>query len=538
MMMYVHLKVNAMPPGTALPASFPRAPLGSAHGLASGTVRSRRPGLQVSSVARPAFGPPLQEPQVPRSMPDVPALFANLAAIAGADQVRLSQHPTGDWWPLALKARLPDSLGRPSLIVAPGTPEETAAVLAACSTAGAPVTPFGAGSGVVGSAVPDSGSVLLDLRRLRTLGPIDRANCLVTAGAGVIGGELEAWLAGQGFTLGLYPQSLDLASVGGMVATRASGTYSGHYGAIEQRLAAVQVALADGTLCEIPVMPRWSLGPDLSSLFIGAEGTLGVVTAATLRIDRLPEARLLRALRFPNLRAGLDAIRAFVQAGLHPAVVRLYDEEESVHLRATTGHDGAGCILLLAFDGPEPLAALTETLAIGHCRAYGADDLDREPAERWNTVRLRVPSGFAALEHRGVMADFIDIQAPWDRVESVHAAVRAALLEHCSSAFAHFSHVYPQGTSIYFVIRIDADSDDDAVARYHRAWDAAMAATVASGGVIAHHHGIGLARSAWLRESLGSAWPIWERLKAAMDPAGILNPGKLGTPSSGSMTDA
>lgn len=465
--------------------------------------------------------------------PDHPLdrLHAGLAAIAGADHVRPGAGREGDWWPLALKGRLPAGLGRAALIVSPGDARETAAVLAACAGAGVPVTPFGAGSGVVGSAVPEAGTVLLDLRRLREIGPLDRANCLVTSGAGVIGGALEAFLNAEGFTFGLYPQSLDLASVGGMIATRASGTYSGLYGGIEHRLAALQVALADGTLCDVPLMPRWALGPDLASLFIGSEGTLGVVTAATLRIDPLPEARLLRALRFATLSDGLAAVREFIQAGIHPAVVRLYDEEESAHLRATTGHEGAGCILLLAFDGPARLAALAETLTLEHCAARGAADLGREPAERWNTNRLRVPSGFAALEQPGVMADFIDIQGPWDRIEAVHAAVRSALREHCDSAFAHFSHVYPQGSSMYFVVRIDAADDDEAVSRYHRAWDAAMAATLASGGAIAHHHGVGLARSGSLRASLGSAWPVWDRLKQAMDPAGILNPGKLGTSS-------
>jgi alkyldihydroxyacetonephosphate synthase len=299
---------------------------------------------------------------------------------------------------------------------------------------------------------------------------------------------------------------------------------------MEARLVAVEAVLADGTTIQTPVMPRWSLGPDLSALFLGSEGALGIVTAATLRIDHLPERRLLRAVIFPDLQHGFDAIRSMIHSGIHPAVVRLYDREESGMLRATTGHDRDGCLLLLAFDGPARLAETAEDLALGHCLQHTCEDLGREPAERWNANRLRVPSGFAALKEPGIMADYIDVQAPWNRLGEVYSAVRAALLDHCDSAVAHFSHVYPQGSSIYFVARIEAASDAEAIARYHRAWEAAMQASLAAGGTIAHHHGVGLARGQWLEEALGSAWPLWERLKRGLDPQGILNPGKLGLP--------
>jgi alkyldihydroxyacetonephosphate synthase len=456
-------------------------------------------------------------------------LVDRLTAIAGEEHVR-TPGTAADWWPLALKGALAPPLGSAALRVSPADAAETARIVAACASEGAVLVPFGAGSGVVGSAVPEGAAVLLDLGRLNEIGAIDRVNSLVTVGAGVLGGVLEANLNDQGFTTGLYPQSLELATVGGMIATRASGTFSGHYGAMEARLAGVEVVLADGTRVQTPHMPRWALGPELPALFLGSEGTLGVVTAATLRLNPLPERRLLRAVRFPALESGFAAIREMLHGGIHPAVVRLYDAEESGMIRATTGHTGEGCVLLLAFDGPARLADLTEDLALDHCRRHGADDLGREPAERWNANRLRVPAGFAALREPGVMADFIDVQAPWDSLFAVYTNVRAALLEHCGSAVAHFSHVYPQGSSIYFVIRIDAPDDAEAIARYHRAWEAAMTATLAAGGTIAHHHGVGLARAAWLPESLGTAWPVWERLKAAFDPAGILNPGKLGLP--------
>lgn len=459
-------------------------------------------------------------------------LRARIAEIVGAHHItvngRAADHPR-DWWPLALKdhSRVPAGTP-PTLVAAPADASEVAAVLETCAESGMSVTPFGAGSGVVGAAIPSDGGMLLDLSRLQRVRQIDRVNQLVTAEAGVIGGRLETQLRGEGLTLGLYPQSFDLATVGGWVATRATGTYSGRYGGIEDRIAGLQVALADGTLVETPSMPRWAVGPDLRQLLVGSEGTLGVVTAVTLRLSRWPQRRLLRACRFAAIGDGLDALRAIAQGGLRPAVMRLYDEAESAQHRAVTANLGDGCLLLLAFDGPARLTELEEELTLALCADRGAVDLGREPAERWEANRLIVPDGFHALRDRGVMADFIDVQAPWDRIEATYRAVRDGLLTHCTSVMAHFSHIYEQGSSCYFVIRIEASDDDEAVARYLDAWAAAMTAVLSNGGAVAHHHGVGLARAPWVTAALGDAWPLWDRLKQAFDPLGILNPGKLG----------
>ena len=452
-------------------------------------------------------------------------------AIVGAEHVQSVGRiqDLSDWWPLALK-NAPDFLlnSAPAVIVSPASASEVADVLRVCTALEMAVTQRGRGSGVVGAAIPSNGGVLLDLQRLNRIGPVDTENLLVTAEAGVVGGHLEQELQAQGLTCGVYPQSLDVSTIGGWIATRATGTYSGCYGGIEDRLAGIEVALADGRCVRTPEMPRWAIGPNLSQLFLGTEGTLGVVTSVTLRLDRWPDRRLLRACMFPNLHAGLAAVRAFTQDGLQPAVVRLYDEEETRHHRALLSSDAAGCLLILAFDGPARLTAIVEELTLETCVSRGAIDLGREPAERWDAKRLNVPPGFAAVRQPGIMADFIDLQAPWDHLEETYRTVRDALLMHCTTAMAHFSHVYNQGSSIYFVISIEASDDEEAVRRYLAAWDAAMTAVFASGATIAHHHGIGMARAPWVMQALGDAWPLWGMLKRAFDPLGILNPGKLG----------
>jgi alkyldihydroxyacetonephosphate synthase len=461
------------------------------------------------------------------------AVEERLAAIVGDEHVVPDVPPdqTIDWWPLALKndtAHLPRR--PPSTRVSPATPAEVASILRLCAETRTPVTTFGGGSGVVGAAVPWAGGVLLDMVRLRQVRRIDRDNLLVSADAGLVGGHLEEQLRALGYTLGLYPQSLNLATLGGWVASGAIGAYSGYYGGIEDRLVGLEVALADGTLIQTPVMPRWSLGPNLAQLFVGSEGTLGVITGVTLRMARSPRRRLLRALRFATLSEGVHAVRTLVQSGLHPAVVRLYDQAASTTLADQPERDSHGCLLLLGFDGPERLAEVQEELTVFGCIEHGATDLGRKPAERWDAQRLRAPTGFAALRETGVIGDYIDLQAPWDRLLESYQAVRSALMAHSVSVLGYFTHVSEQGSAIYFAFAIEVEDDDEAVRRYHLAWNAAIGAAFRSGATIAHNRGIGLARAPWFAAALGDAWPAWERLKRSFDPLGILNPGKLGPP--------
>ena len=462
-----------------------------------------------------------------------PTIAVRLAEIVGAEHVTvdLPVEQTIDWWPLALKgdaAYLPPR--PPAIRASPATAAEVAAIVQLCAETRTPITTYGGGSGVVGAALPWQGGLLLDMVRLRRVRHVDREDLLVTADAGLVGGHLEEQLRALGFTLGLYPQSLNLATLGGWVASGAVGAYSGYYGGIEDRLVALEVALGDGTLAQTPAMPRWALGPNLAQLFVGSEGTLGIITAVTLRMDRFPRRRLLRAVRFPSLQEGLHVVRTFTQSGLHPAVVRLYDEPASRALSNQSAHEPVGSLLIVAFDGPERLAEVQEELTVLTCIEHGGFDLGRKPAERWEEQRLRAPSGFAALREPGIMSDAIDLQAPWDRLPEAYQAVRAALLAHCTSVVATVTHVSEQGSALYFAFTIEAADDDEAVRRYHLAWNAAIQAALRSGAMIAHDRGIGLSRAPWFAGSLGGAWPIWERLKRAYDPLGILNPGKLGPP--------
>ena len=216
-----------------------------------------------------------------------------------------------DAWPISRKW---DAATRqqhlPEAVVSPKTAEEVAAVLRWATQEKRPVVPAAARSGVTGACVPAApGQVVIDVTGLDRIISFDPETGYVTVEAGVMGGVLEAFLNERGFTLGHYPQSLDISTVGGWIGTLSTGTCSAKYGGIERLVRGCDVVLPDGTEISIAPKPRGAAGPWLPALFLGAEGTLGIVTRATLQTRALPESRQFRGFAVPSLGKGLDLVQ-------------------------------------------------------------------------------------------------------------------------------------------------------------------------------------------------------------------------------------
>ena len=254
--------------------------------------------------------------------------------------------------------------------VRPQSTAEVSTILAYASREGIPVVPFGLGSGVCGAVLPGSDAIVLDLGAMSAFRGIDEVTLIATAEPGLRGSDFEAELNRAGYSMGHFPQSIALSSVGGWVATRAAGQFSTKYGNIEQRLIAFEAVLASGAIVRTRAVPRSATGPDLRHLFLGAEGTTGVLTELTFEIHPLPEESLHQSFAFPSMRAGLEAIRLVLRRGWRPAVVRLYDEIEAG--RAFAGATSGGeSLLIVISEGPRELAA-TELAAIDDaCRTGG-----------------------------------------------------------------------------------------------------------------------------------------------------------------------
>src|SRR5919198_4412464 len=343
----------------------------------------------------------------------------------------------------------------------------------------------------------------------------------------MLGGAYEAAVAARGYTTGHYPQSIDRSTVGGWVATRAAGQFSTKYGNIEDLCLGLEAVLPSGEVVRLEPMPRASVGPSLRELFLGSEGTLGVITEVTLRVHPLPEERALASFAFPTMAAALDTVRRVLRVGWRPAVLRAYDQTETARQFSAWAPADA-CLLLVVNEGPGALVQAESRACAREAAAGGGTAVGSEPVAHWLEARNQVPSWDFFLE-REMLADTIEVAATWDRINRVYENVVAALAgaPGVIVASGHSSHGYPQGTNIYFTFVMKPEPFAEAEAAYLEAWACALRATLAAGATISHHHGIGRLRAPWLAEELGSAYPVLRDLKRALDPHGIMNPGAL-----------
>jgi alkyldihydroxyacetonephosphate synthase len=433
-----------------------------------------------------------------------------------------------DWWPITLRwARDGDVPALPAVVARPESAAQVAAVLTVCNEEGVPVTPAAGRSGVCGGAVPVFGGVSLDLTGLGGVVAVDDESLLVTVRAGTNGAELEAELReAHGLTLGHRPQSIAISTVGGWLACRSAGQYSTRYGKIEDMAVDLEVALADGRLIRTGAPgPRSATGPDLTQLFVGSEGTLGVITEAVLRAAPVPPAERRATFGFRTFEAGLEACRRILRRGATPAVLRLYDEVESAR---SFGVDGR-CVLLV-LDEAEPRLVDAVLHVVGEeCAA--AERLDDALVDQWLGHRDDV-SALDGLLAAGIVVDTCEVAGPWSALAGIYRAGVAALeaVPGTMAASGHQSHAYRDGACLYFTFA-GRREDDTGDAYYREAWDAVTEAVLGAGGSLSHHHGVGLNRARFLGRARGESFATLVALKQALDPNGILNPGKLGLPS-------
>ena len=431
-----------------------------------------------------------------------------------------------DSWPLAVKRGLAGVRAElASAVVFPGSTAEVARVLAWASGAGVKVVPWGAGSSVTGAPLPTRDALVVDLRGLDRIVDIDPYGGRARVEAGVLGGVLEHALAAQGMTTWFSPQSLSRSTIGGWVATRATGQFSSRWGGIEELVLELTVVLADGRVVTVGSAPRGAVGPDLKSLFIGSEGSLGVVTEVLLRIHRLSAPAGVSAYALPSVAGGVEVLRQVMREGLRPLLLRLYDEDEARHLAVSQPPPGP--VLFAAFGGPPGVAEAEQAATAEILAAAGAVDLTAAPAEAWFETRYDFSPVERLLASRGGYAETIEIASGWGDILTTYSAMKAALGGLADEVLCHFSHTYSDGVSLYLILLGRASDDREAVSRLEAIWSTAMRTALDCGAVISHHHGVGQARAPFLAEQLGAAAAVLGELKRALDPAGVLHPASL-----------
>ncbi|MDR1512853.1 MAG: FAD-binding oxidoreductase, partial [Propionibacteriaceae bacterium] len=432
-----------------------------------------------------------------------------------------------DTWPMTTKwAAVGRHPHRAEAVARVSLPGQVSALLAAASAAGVPVTTRALASSVTGQPIPTQGGVVLDIMGLEPKLEVNETDLVVTASANYLGSAVENHLNQLGYTLGHSPQSLLRSTVGGWLATLATGQFSSLYGGIEDLVVAYDVILATGEQIRLEAKPRAAMGPDLRQLFIGSEGTLGVITEVTLKIFPIAPVEILQTYSLPSVRSGLEFMRAQAAAGLRPFLLRLYDADEARHAMVDPAF--ASCCLFLGSRGLEGVAeaefAALDRLVV----ASGGQPLGPDGAAAWMDRRYDFSSVEDKVATPGGIAETIEVAHYWSGVEGLYDDLKATLAPLADEVLSHFSHVYTQGTSLYMILFAQVADDEAAIARLEDIWSATMATCLAHGAELSHHHGGGLVRSPYSRRSLGSAHLVLDKVKQALDPAGILNPGKLG----------
>ncbi len=480
----------------------------------------------------------------PRALPE-------LGCAAGVDVLDRLAHARGRGFPDLVRLRTGTVPRLPDAVARPKDETQLEALLAAGEAHGFKIIPWGGGTSVTGGVNPPTGTapvVTVDLGGFSGLDSLDEISELATFGAGTRGPEIESTLAARGFTLGHFPQSWELSTLGGWIATRSAGQESLGYGRIESLVAGLDLSAPSGRL-HLPALPATAAGPDLRQLVLGSEGRFGVITRATVRVRRLPACQRVEAALVPDWAAGVEASRALVKGSVPLTLLRLSDAPET-QVAMTVGLQSSGwaplvrgwlrlrgigegaCLMLLGAGGSEHgvEAALEASRTV--LRAHDGVWLGRSPGRKWLADRFRHPYLRDGLFDVGFATETLETAAPWSGIDRLYEAVSRALRaaapagERETPVLCHLSHPYRDGASLYFTFFFRCPPDpDDAIARWAELKRRATEAIAEAGGTLSHHHGIGSWHAPWYpREAGEQGWQALRQVAEHFDPHGILNP--------------
>lgn len=467
---------------------------------------------------------------------------SELAWVVGDEYVQTNDaeklgHSIDYYWVPELWHDRGQKLPSPDFVVHPATANEVAEVLKIANSHLIPVIPWGGGSGSQGGALPVYGGIVLDMKRMNKVLNIDLVSMTVTAEVSINMQHLEWTVEKAGFSTMHFPASISCATLGGFIAHRGTGVLSTKYGKIEDMIMSLEVVTPTGEIINTLPVPRHASGPDLTQLFLGSEGTLGVVTKATMKIHPIPESRKFHAFLFKTMHDAMVAGAKIMTSRLRPCVIRLYDEAETAKLiKRVLGIDKQGAYLVFGFDGPEQIVDLEMAQACAICREQQHEDLGTEMGQAWWDHRYKFfypPYMFHLPQAFGTL----DTVATFANIEKVYWAMKNTVKDNFPQAtfIGHFSHWYEWGCMLYARFIIDEPPQDpqEAVALYNKIWDMAIRAAIKEGGVINEHHGVGLKLGRIMKDLYGPAFKILMDIKRVLDPNNIMNPGKMGFPGKG-----
>jgi len=428
-----------------------------------------------------------------------------------------------------------NKLPKPDFILFPENTEQVSKILKLANNYKIPITPRGGGAGDTCGSLPLYGGIVLDMLKMDKILNIDENNLSVTVETGILQCQLEEVLNNKGYTLNFFPASLYCSTLGGFLANRGSGTLSSKYGKIDNLVLSMEVVLPNGRIIQTLPVPDHSAGPDLNRIFLGSEGTIGVITNVTLKIYRLPQVRRFNAFLFDNLPKAINAGKEIMVNRFEPSVIRIYDENDTkIVVNKVLGTEKQGSFMVIGFDGFKEIVDIQEKLAFSCIKENGGIDLGRGLGEDWWNNRFKFYYPPYNLEAIAVIHGVIDSCSTFENILKIYYSQKTAIEDGFKkwdiTYIAHFSHWYEYGVAIYptFIVKKLPKQADEMLRLYHKIWNIGVKIAVNNGGTVNEHHGIGLKLGRFMLDSYYPGFSVFKKIKKALDPNNIMNPGKMG----------
>ncbi len=501
-------------------------------------------GVEVADAVEPI---PLERVSLAEARPIPAAVRTAAGEVLDGREDRL-RRAAGRSYPDLVRLRTGGLETAPDAVLRPPDRAAVQAVLGACAAEGVAVIPYGGGTSVVGGldALLDGhrAAVSLDLARLRSV-ELDTRSLTARLGPGLSGPDAEAALGARGTTLGHFPQSFEQATIGGFAATRSAGQASSGYGRFDELVTAIELSAPAGLLRTREV-PHTAAGPSLRELVLGSEGTVGAITEVSCRVRPAPDVRTYEGWITEDFQAGREIVRDLTQRHEAPDVLRLSDEEETRVSLELAGTDGVrrraldaylslrrrqgGCLMICGWEGDRGTVRRRRSMSRTRLRLGGAVPIGTPAGRSWNRNRYGGPYLRDELMNLGVLVETLETAHTWSRLDELYGAVGAALraaLGERSIVMCHVSHAYPDGASLYFTFLARARRGEE-LEQWREVKTAACEAIVAAEGTITHHHAVGRDHAPYMRSEVGElGLEALRAVKERLDPAGIMNPGKL-----------
>jgi D-lactate dehydrogenase (cytochrome) len=416
--------------------------------------------------------------------------------------------------------------GLPDAVAFPESTAEVAAIARICTTHGIPMIGWGAGTSLEGHALPLRGGITVDFARMDRVLDLRPEDMTVRVQPGITRERLNEELRATGLFFPVDPGAN--ASIGGMAATRASGTTAVRYGTMRANVLALEVVLADGRIIRTGTgAPKSSAGYDLTALFVGSEGTLGLITELTLRLQGQPEAVSAAVCGFPSIASAVDCVIATIQTGIPMARIEFLDETAVAACNAHARENmPASPHLLIEFHGT-PRTVAEQAERFGEIAAdHGSTGFRwaNAPEDRARLWRMRHQAYPACLALRpGATAVVTDVCVPISRLAQAVEETRADLAQSPVPG-PILGHV--GDGNFHAILLVDRDNPAD-LAEAKRLSGRMAERALRLGGTVTGEHGIGMGKLGYMQAEHGLAWDVMGAIKAALDPAGLMNPGKL-----------